>query len=80
MITRTSIIVVGLLAALAGIVSNVNFHWGFVVGILALVPKSLFSQRNVVLFIGVGLIGLRWFLVHRKRMDKEHKLLDKVSR
>jgi hypothetical protein len=28
-----------------------------------------FSQRGFVLLIGVGLIELRWFLVHRHRFD-----------
>ena len=40
-------------------------------------PMSLFgltlpiSQRGFVFLIGVGLIGLRWFLVHRNRLNND---------
>jgi len=81
MTTRTSFIVIGLLAVLVGIVSNTRFLFGSVTEILVFVLTPLFNQRDLVLLIGLGLMGLRWLLVHRKRTDKEqHEALDRVRR
>ena len=50
---------------------NVHFVFGSVV------PMSVFgltlpiSQRGFVFLIGVGLLGLRWFLVHRNHPDDD---------
>jgi len=53
------------------IASNAHFVLG------ANFPMSLFgfalpfSERGFVVLIGVRLIGLRWFLVHRHRPDND---------
>ena len=45
------------------------FDSDFQIWLFGLILPS--SPRGFVLLIGVGLIGLRWFLVHRHRPDQE---------
>jgi hypothetical protein len=68
---RKKLIIAGLIIALslmalrAYFVFDSDFHISLFGLILSL------SQRGFVLLIGVGLIGLRWFLVHRHRPDND---------
>ena len=71
MLTRTSLIIVGLLAGLISVFLNAHFLISAFFQISSFSLTLPFNQRDLVLLIGVGLIGLRWFLVHRKRTDDE---------
>jgi len=64
-------IIAGSILSIGLIFLNAHFVFGSVV------PMSLFgltlpiSQRGFVFLIGVGLIGLRWYLVHRTRPNND---------
>ena len=68
---RKKLIIAGLIISLSLIILRAYFVFGsdFQTWLLGLILPL--SQRGFVLLIGVGLIGLRWFLVHQKRTDND---------
>ena len=71
MLTRTSLIVIGLLTTFALVALNADSLFGVSFGIPSSAFDLPFSDRASVLIIGVGLIGLRWFLVHNNKSDND---------
>lgn len=61
------LIIAGLITALSLMALRAHFvtDSDFQISLFGLILTL--SQRGFVLLIGVGLIGLRWFLVHRHR-------------
>ena len=68
---RKKLIIVGLIIALSLMDLRAYFVFAsdFQIWLFGLILPS--SPRGFVLLIGVGLIGLRWFLVHRNRTDND---------
>ena len=64
-------IIAGLILSIGLVMLNAHLVFGsdFQMSLFG-VPLP-FNQRGFVLLLGVGLIGLRWFLVHRKRTDND---------
>ncbi len=71
MLTRTSLIIVGFLSAFILIILNAYFHITVPSRIPSFTLNLPIGERDIILLIGLGLVGLRWFLVHRKRSDND---------
>ena len=71
MLNRTSLIVSGLLSAFILAALNADFLFGVSFGFPSSDFDLPFNDRATVLIIGVGLIGLRWFLAHRNPSDDD---------
>jgi len=71
MLTRTSLIVVGFLSAFILVILNAYFQIAIPSRIPSFTLDLPIGERDIILFVGVGLIGLRWFLVHRKQPDND---------
>ena len=71
MLTRTSLIVIGLLTAFILVALNADILFGVSFGFPSSDFDLPFNDRAAVLLIGVGLIGLRWFLAHRNPSDND---------
>ena len=68
---RKKLIIAGLIISLSLIILRAYFVFGsdFQTWLLGLILPL--SQRRFVLLIGVGLIGLRWFLANRNQSDND---------
>ena len=71
MFTRTSLIVSGLIIAFILVALNADFLFGVSFGFPSSASDLPISDRATVLIIGVGLIGLRWFLAQRNPSDDD---------
>ena len=64
-------IIAGLILSIGLVMLNAHLVFGSDFQMLLFGVPLPFNQRSFVLLIGVGLIALRWFLVHRKRADND---------
>ena len=71
MLTRTSLIIVGFLSAFILVILNAYFHFAIPSRIPSFTLELPIGERDITLLVGVGLMGLRWFLVHRKQSDND---------
>src|SRR3989337_564225 len=71
MLTKTSLIVVGFLSAFILVILNAYFKFATPSRIPSFTLDLPIGERDITLLLGVGLIGLRWFLVHRKQPDND---------
>jgi hypothetical protein len=71
MLTRTSVIIVGFLSPFILVILNSYFHFSIPSRIPSFTLDLPIGERDIILLLGVGLLGLRWFLVHRKRPDND---------
>ncbi len=71
MLTKTSLIVVGFLSAFILVILNAYFQFAIPSRIPSFTLDLPIGERDIILLVGVGLIGLRWFLVHRKQPDND---------
>ena len=71
MLTRTSLIIVGLLSAFILGIFSAYFQFAVPSRISSFTLDLPIDERDIILLVGVGLIGLRWFLVHRNRTDND---------
>jgi hypothetical protein len=71
MLTKTSLIVVGFLSAFILVILNTYFHLSIPSRIPSFTLDLPIDERDIIILLGVGLIGLRWFLVHRTRPDND---------
>ena len=68
---RKKLIIAGLIISLSLIILRAYFVFGSDFQTWGLGLILPLSQRGFVLLIGVGLIGLRWFLAHRNQSDND---------
>ena len=65
------VIVISFIASVGLLAWNAQFVFGSVFPMSLFGLTLPFSERGSVMFLGVGLIGLRWFFVHRTRPDND---------
>jgi hypothetical protein len=64
-------IIISFIASMGLLAWNAHFVFGSVFQMSSFSLTLPFSERDSVMFLGVGLIGLRWFFVHRTRPDND---------
>jgi hypothetical protein len=71
MLTRISLIVVGLVSVYILVILSGYFQLAVPSRIPSFTLDLPIGERKIILLIGAGFIGLRWFFVHRNRSDHD---------